>query len=136
MAEVIALLAEEVDRLRSMIAPPASGPALPEALGDEDGEHWWMQGHVAPATAVLAVVFEQMLNVDEYAAMEVLVGGPDRSPRGARPGWSPADQQDNADRLVRRVKHIWVKDDPDNDERWLPAEPGEDGAEPWTEVSL
>jgi hypothetical protein len=51
---------------------------IPEALGDEDGERWYLQGHIEPALAVLAVLREQMMNVGPDEACSLLIGPDDR----------------------------------------------------------
>lgn len=106
---------------------------IPEALADEDGERWCLQGHIDPALAVLAVVFEQMVNLGPQEAYDLLTGGAtnygDSGPRR-----TIHDQQADATGLVECVSHVWMRWDGDNDEYMLRCEQGDEGAEPWTLV--
>lgn len=56
-----------------MTATADSTLVIPEALATEYGE-FWMEGHVDPALAVLAVVREQMINVGADEAADLLLG--------------------------------------------------------------
>ncbi len=103
---------------------------IPEALGDEDGERWLVQGHVDAPLIVLAAVVEQMVNVGAAEAAELLVGVPARM--CSRPSPCYRDQRKHADRLMIAVDHVWLRWDPDDEENMLAAEPGEPGAMPFT----
>lgn len=118
--------------------PPAAARwkwAIPEALSDEDGQVWFIEGHVEPALAVLAVVMEQVSNQCEPIA--VLAGGeqyilrPDGGAITYRHGWE--EQRDHADALLRSVEHVWAY--PIDEERWEKVPAGTAGAEPWTWVT-
>ncbi len=110
--------------------------ALPEALGDEDGENYFLQGHVDPALAVLAVVADLMNNASPDAARDFLLGGELvlRPERGTR--WDFDDQRQRSTEVLDGVVHYWAKQDPDDDERMVRCEEGDEFAEAWTQVKL
>lgn len=108
---------------------------IPEALSDEDGETWFLQGHVEPSMAVLAVVFEQMVNYGPQEAYDLLTGGAANYRDTEERRRTQADQQHDADGLVECVTHVWMRPDPTNEEIMLRCVEGDDGAEAWTVVS-
>jgi len=113
---------------------------IPEALGDENGEMWFIPGHIDPALAVLAVVVEQMVNVDGDAAEYLLVGPNacgltcDHPPDWPHRQYS--DRLNDADDFLRSVEHRWHRPNPANpdDENWPQCEADDPGAQPWTVV--
>lgn len=107
--------------------------AIPEALGEEDGERWFVLGHIEPALMVLAVMLELATSCGAEEMFEGLTG--------QRPGYryTPgvyAAMQQHAESLLGSVRHVWFKPDPDDDddEKMVQAVEGEPGAEPWTEL--
>lgn len=108
---------------------------IPEAFGSEDGETWWVVGHVDATSMVLAAVFEQMVNVGAQEASDLLIGG--------APRYTNDDNRrtlDDIDRdvaaLFDAVCHVWLVQDPDDDDAMHSAASGDVGAEAWTRLDL
>ncbi|MFP5371894.1 MAG: hypothetical protein ACLGI3_14260 [Actinomycetes bacterium] len=114
-----------------------SGVRIVAVMEDEDGETAFAHGHVEPALMVLSAVACHMQMVGADEAMRVLVGGPSRWDP-AKKDWrrSPEEQVEHANAVLASVRHVWLRQDPDNDEAMLPSTEGEDGAEAWTTVAL
>ena len=81
-----------------------------EAWANEDGDEWYIAGHHPKRDAIRAV-------------------------RRATIGWWGRGEVLNSDFAVR---HAWYRDARDfkDDERWERCEEGDDGAEPFTVVTL
>lgn len=116
------------------VAVSGEGLTVAEALGHEDGDRWFAQGHLTPEAMVLAVVVEQMSLVGPNEAAELLTRGEPSSGldghfvlRGDYP-----THRDKATELLGMTRHLWLRWE--GDENMVPAEPDEDGAEPWTEL--
>ena len=82
----------------------------------EDGEYFYLNGHVANRRAIAAA--------NRYARVECgmrSLYGEETPPAG-----------------LPMVSHLWFRPDPEraDDTYWAPCEPTDDGAEPYTEVSL
>ena len=100
---------------------------LPEAISDEDGETYFIQGHVDRWVALLAVAMDLRANTGEVEAGEFLWG--------TTVGW-PLHQ--DLDRSVRQrfesVTYVWLNGD--DDERMPPVAFTHPHAEPWTMVEV
>lgn len=115
--------------MRSQVAPVT----IPEVLEDEDGEKWWLPGHVEAALMVLAVVFDQMVNVGYDEAGDLLTGG--------KPSWGaqrrmPSQCRAEADGLLATVRHVWMAEDAANEETMHYCEPDAPGAMAFTMLDL
>ena len=137
----LVLLAEHAVALTDLAKLDAR--VIPEALSNEDGDAYWVDGHVDPALAVLAVVLQAMVDVGAEHAEHALVNGPYRrsftvsEPVASPPAaWSFTDQVEHANQLVRSVRHVWLRPDPDWEENMLPATGNEPDAHPFTLVPL
>ena len=114
---------------------------IPYPLMDEDGEHYWLPGHIDPTLMVLSAVVEQMIDVGPHEAMQLLVGGPisrDMTVVSDRPvwAWSYDDQRRRARELVESVEHVWMVEHPDDADRMIPCGPNHPGAQPFTHLGL
>jgi hypothetical protein len=110
---------------------PAVAPVVAEALGHEDGDRWYAQGHLTPEAMVLAVVLEQMSLIGPIEAAVLLTDGSPAIGSGTLDG-ANLDHRTHASGLLGMTRHLWLKWE--GDENMVPAEPDEDGAEPWTEL--
>lgn len=97
---------------------------IPEATSLGDGR-WWIEDHVDPAAAVLAVVVAEMVYNGPARAGAFLLG---EAPR------TSSERFDHADDLVARVRHVWKKPDPTDEERLLSCSEDDPAGRPWTEV--
>jgi len=125
---------ETIDRamlvLKAPVDPVVVEVTLPEALSNEDGEVYWLEGHHSPAAAVLATIVTAMVDVDVDEAVQLLVGGQNRAPGDYE------RQRTHVRELLNSTRHVWLKDDPDNDENMLAAVEGEFGAVAYTRVDV
>lgn len=108
---------------------------LPEALGDEYGDNYYLQGHVEPALAVLAVVADLMNNSSPDYARDFLLGG-HLMFRQDSLRWDFDKQRQRVAEVFAGVSHYWAKQDPEDDERMISCEPDDEYAEAWTRVKL
>jgi hypothetical protein len=106
--------------------------SIPEAIASEDGDRWWIEGHVTPEMAMLAVLLEQVTLVGPDGMLDMFVGGVVDLDGKRR---SVEDMRADANALLRSVHHVWAR--PTEDEEWfdLCAE-GDEDAQPFTELSL
>ncbi len=103
-----------------------TAPVIPHAWENEDGGTFWIEGHIDPALAVLAVVVTTMVDVGAHEALSMLFGD-------VR---DPIDQRTQANGVLRSVRHVWMKPDPKNDENMLPARADEPGAQAWSRLTV
>lgn len=110
---------------------------LVEVHESEDDDVGWATGHVEPALMVLSLVAERMSNVGADEAMTTLLGGPvmyadvDGNPRRTF-----TDQMQRAASILASVRHVWLVQDPDNDELMHEADESAEGASPFTRVEI
>jgi hypothetical protein len=100
---------------------------LPWVCGNEDGDGYSGPGHIDPVVFAFAVVLDLAENVGDEEALDVF--GPKRN------GWRQNLVGGLAD-FVTGVHHVWMRSHPENDELLLGCEPTDEGAEPWTTVTL
>lgn len=107
---------------------------IPRVVGTEDGEHWWAQGHVEPALMVLAAVVSEAAGCGPEEPYELLVGGTERFDleTGDQVRVTYWEHEAHADLLLGEVSHVWLVEDPDNEEITHEAAEGDEGAQPWT----
>lgn len=127
LTQSIRFLLEQALGLR----PPAP-ESVPMVLSNEDGDTWWAKGHVSAPAMVLGAVLEQTVCLGPEEAAELLTdySGPRTQPL------PEVDQRGHADALVGKVRHVWMVQDPDNEERMLEVTRDVDGAEAWTRLTL
>lgn len=101
---------------------------IPTAYEDDGGDRWYIEGHVSPEAAVLAVVLEQATNVGPTEAIDFLTGG-----HAADPLFGAAEA--GANELLTRVIHLWMVPDA-GEETFTRCTPAAEGAKPYTVVSL
>jgi hypothetical protein len=100
---------------------------LPWVCGDEDGEGYSAEGHVDPVTFTFAVIFDLAENVGDAEAFDIL----DYKQNGYRENLAASLAE-----FVTGVNHVWMRPDPDHEDAWLGCEPTDEGALPWTTVTL
>lgn len=113
--------------------PPAP-LVIPRAEESEDGGVYWIDGHVDPALALLSVVLTTMVDVGADEAMDALV-----APNHfyAADGFNRYQQQlERANESLNNVRHIWLKEDPNNEELMLPTTAHDPDARPFTTLDL
>lgn len=103
---------------------------LPEAYGSEDGDSWFVLGHVDPAIMVLSVIAEQAGLCGEHEVFDFVKGWDPKEPDT----WNKS--RTHLASLVKSVKYRWMKPHPTDEEQSLPAQPWEAGAEEWTELRV
>lgn len=110
---------------------PQTVQPLPEALGTEDGDSWWLQGHVDKTTAVLAVLVEQATYAGPEYAGHLLRTGLSQDQEGN----NLAENRQWAAEFVDRVEHgFWIT--LDDGERMVRCDRADPGAEAWTLVTV
>ena len=113
---------------------PRVSSRIVEVMEDEDGEVGWAPGHINPALMTLSLVVERMQNVGAEEAMSMLIGGESRYSDDHR--WTHGDQEEKANTIIASVRHVWLVQDPDNEEMMHDAKEGDPGAEPFTRVDI
>lgn len=106
----------------------AGQTTIPVAMSDEDGDRWWVHGHVSPEAMVLAVVLCTATELGNPEAIELLTGG------DFADGIKVDDKIANANSMLTRVAHVWYVDT--GSENSPLVAPGTPGAEPLTVLSL
>jgi hypothetical protein len=118
-----------------MTATTSETTLIPEVLQSEDGDTYWAQGHIDPMAMVLGIVVFEMACNDGEHALEFLIERPCRY-TSDKPHWTERDARKAAGNALEMVRHVWMRQDPDDEEIAHPAKEGDAGAEPWTRVSL
>lgn len=121
----------------------AEVPSIPKAHENEDGDVWWIEGHVSAEMAVLAVLLQACTYGVPPLAVADLLAGPFTdseiaSEQRAEGGtWADveAGMRSHTADLLASVRQVWLVPHPDNDEVALPADANTPGAEPWTRIA-
>lgn len=98
---------------------------IPEAYCDEDGDRWYIPGHVPAEAAVLAVTVSMARQIGNDEAIEFLVGDDIDSPDGDA-------KRVISNALLTQVSHRWIVWTTEHRDRFEFTDPGTDGAEPLT----
>lgn len=91
---------------------------LPEVWQDENANFYWCEGHVEPGLFVLACVVDTRINCGPDDVLDFL-----------------GDRLDTASQ-VRAVQHGWFRQDPTDEEQFLPCKVDAVGALPFTQLPL
>lgn len=113
------------------IAAPTGAAKVHEAISDEDGDSWYVKGHIAPEAMVLAAIVCIATEVGSSDAIDTLVGVEDET-------LSYVAIRDRmvrtADTLLGSVRHLWYVEN--GEERNPFVDPGTPGALPITVLAL
>lgn len=105
---------------------------IPEVLADEDGESWYVKGHITPEAMVLAATVCIATECGSSDAIDTLVGVEDVTLLSYL---AVRDRMvRNANTLLDSVKHLWYVDN--GEERNPFVDPGTPGALPITVLAL
>jgi hypothetical protein len=103
---------------------------IPVAWCHEDGETWWAEGHWSDEAMLLAVVMEQLAQAGMPSDdLLWLLVGTDKPYTEIGSEWHVAAR---FERALDDVRRLWMKPEPDDDERWDVCDEFDPQAVPYT----